>query len=106
MGPMIVGVLVQRIGNFVSSMVAMGAFLCAAGLMMVGLATYMQCSKRRGRKQVPAGRSGSDPPVDSRTDLLGSSRRTNNTNGKDAAAQSDVELGALPNARAHSIFKV
>jgi len=101
MGPFVVGAFVQRMGTFVSSMVAMGAFLCASGVMMVGLGIYTQVRKRR-QPPPPAGRAGSDAVPDSRTDLLGDRP----VQRKDVALASDVELGKRPNPRAHSVFKV
>jgi hypothetical protein len=99
LGPFIVGAFVQRMGTFVSSMVAMGAFLCWAGVMMVALGIYMQVDKRRKRK-IPAARDGSDA-VTSTTDLLQGLE-------KDAAcsAGADVELADIPIRSGRSRFRM
>lgn len=96
LGPFVVGAFVQRMGTFVSSMVAMGALLCWAGIMMIALGIYVRVDKRRN-KLIPAARDGSDA-VTSTTDLLA------NGADKDAAAATDVELAPLP--RAISRFKM
>jgi hypothetical protein len=95
LGPFVVGAFVQRMGTFVSSMVAMGAFLCWAGVMMIALGIYTRVGERRNKK-IPA-RNGSDA-VTSTTDLLA------NGDDKDAAAATDIELAPLP--RAISRFKM
>jgi hypothetical protein len=99
LGPFVVGAFVQRMGTFVSSMVAMGAFLAWAGVMMVALGIYKHMSKRRMQKLI--GVEGGADAVTSTADLsLGQ------TSDADAAAATDVELAAGPNPRGHSTFKM
>lgn len=97
LGPFVVGAFVQRMGTFMSSMVAMGAFLCWAGVMMVVLGIYEHVNKRRSKK-VPSAGDGADAGT-STADLL-------QTSDADAAAATDVELAAGPNPRGHSTFKM
>jgi hypothetical protein len=103
LGPFIVGAFVQRMGTFVSSMVAMGAFLGWAGIMMVALGVYMRVDKRHKQK-VPAARGGSDA-VTSTTDLL-------QALDKDAACSAGgdveraVELTGMPIRRGRSTFRM
>jgi hypothetical protein len=94
LGPFVVGAFVQRMGTFVSSMVAMGAFLCWAGIMMIALGIYTRVRERRNKKN-PVARDGSDA-VTSFTDLLA------NGDDKDAAAATDIELAPLPRAISRS----
>lgn len=99
LGPFIVGAFVQRMGTFVYSMVAMGAFLGWAGVMMVALGVYLRVDKHRKRK-IPAARVGSDV-VTSATDLLQGL-------DKDAACRAggDVELADVPIRRGRSTFRM
>jgi hypothetical protein len=46
-GPVIIGTMVQRLGSFSQATIAMGAILCAAGLLMAGLAVW----EKWGRKE-------------------------------------------------------
>lgn len=103
LGPFIVGAFVQRMGTFVSSMVAMGAFLCWAGVMMVALWVYTRWALRHGKK-LPV---GSHKP--NGTSISAAAKDTHVCND-DTAPVADVELAAAqanwPNARAQSTFKV
>jgi hypothetical protein len=103
-GPLVIGAFVQRMGTFVSAMVAMGAFLCFAGLMMVGLNIATRLVQRRRKVLQPARRAPSGSAIaDSRTELLGPRTVGGPT---DVRAPRDVELATLPNPRAHSVFKM
>jgi uncharacterized membrane protein len=96
LGPFVVGAVVQRMGTFVSSMVAMGAFLCWAGVMMVALGIYTRVTERRN-KRITAARAGFDAVI-STADLLA------NDDDKDAAAGTVLKVAPLP--RAISRFKM
>lgn len=103
-GPLVIGAFVQRMGTFVSAMVAMGAFLCFAGLMMVGLNIATRLAHRRRKPLQPARRAPSGSAiVDSNTELLGHMPTEGPT---DVTTSRDVELAGVPNPRAHSVFKI
>jgi hypothetical protein len=107
-GPLVIGAFVQRMGTFVSAMVAMGAFLCFAGLMMVGLNIATRLSQRRCNLKLsqPSRRAPSGSAIpDSRTELLGCHDRPT-AGPADVMTARDVELAAVPNPRAHSVFKM
>jgi hypothetical protein len=99
LGPFVVGAFVQRMGTFVSSMVAMGAFLAWAGVMMVALGIFEHINKRRMKKL-----SVVEDGADAVTSTAGLSQ--GQTSDTDAAAATDVELAAGPNPRGHSTFKM
>lgn len=115
LGPLVTGAFVQRTGSFVESMVAMGAFLCSSGLMMVGLGIYTTTTQRRrragdqggsaGHRDEAGGGQASDAAcINSRTDLLQQSA-AQRTDSKDVKMLQDVEM-ARPNPRAHSLFRL
>lgn len=101
---------VQRLGSFVSAMVAMGSFLIWAGLMMLALAAFERRTARRARgpRAPPVGRGGSGL---SRVRLLFSGAsggsflgRKHSDGGADRGTKG-VEL-VPPVPRAHSTFRV
>jgi hypothetical protein len=53
-GPVIIGTMVQRLGSFSQATIAMGAILCAAGLLMAGLAVSEHRQRRSNRKSTAA----------------------------------------------------
>lgn len=107
LGPFVVGAFVQRTGTFVSSMVAMGAFLCWAGVMMVGLGIYTRISKRRAsrRRQEPSDNRIDSDVVASTSELLAARKVIASDIDNDNRALSDVELAVRPNPRPQSVFE-
>jgi hypothetical protein len=103
LGPFVVGAFVQRTGTFVSSMVAMGAFLCWAGVMMVGLGVYTRISKRRARRQEPTDNRIDSDVVASTSELLAARKDIVSDIDNDNHALSDVELAVRP--KPQSVFK-
>jgi dipeptide/tripeptide permease len=52
-GPWIVGTLVNRMGSFVPSMVFMGVFLTAGGVMLSGFGLWELLQRRKQQQQQP-----------------------------------------------------